>query len=127
MSDELERARRDFLAFVEQHDDEPSFGYRLDTWQAWPACDGEHDESRFPRCSNPGLALELDSTEPAYPFAIRLGPWVLLRGRAIEHTWEQLPRVARALQYHEVHLHELTAPCHPSCVLCDVYEEEEVT
>jgi hypothetical protein len=97
-----------------------NFAYRLDTWQIWPICKGEHpepNEEGYP-CANPGIHATIDSVDDGdgEPFVAMLGPFELMRGDDIEWLYRTMTKsIASIMQFSMIHIHLLGYPCHEEC------------
>jgi hypothetical protein len=114
------KAEQQFLAFVSLPHETP-YGYRLDTYQLWPACDGNHMTSpeRPFGCVNPGIVIGIDTDDPEQPFIASLGPWELMRSDNLFHLYDlTVETLVPVVLTASLHLHVLGYPCHESCC-CD--------
>lgn len=120
------KAEVQFLAFISEPHPTP-FSYRLDTWQLWPECDGNHQASpQHPfGCINPGIVVTVNPDEdPEQPFVATLGPWELMRSDDLAHLYDlTVDTLAPAVMTASLHLHLLGFPCHEDCCSCDPVDE----
>jgi hypothetical protein len=116
-----------FLALVSKPHPHP-FGYRLDTYQVWPTCDGEHEitPKRLFGCVNPGIVITVNpDDDPEQPFVASLGPWELMRSDDLAHLYDlTVDTLAPAVMTASIHLHFLGYPCHECCE-CDELDDVE--
>ena len=130
-------ARRLFGKFVafnqmlsEQQEVDNYYGlsYRMDTWQMWSECDGDHEPNSRTLCHHSGLHLTIkDCKKPMghAEFAVMLGPFDLMTGDDPELLYRQMNNSVKAvLATAQLHIHALGWPCHDDCQCEQILSEE---
>lgn len=123
-----DEAERLFLGFLENADlIAPRVGYRIDTWQIWPTCDGNHTitPERPYGCTNPGIFITIDD-DPREPFVAMLGPWELMRSSDLMALYvATITSLVPVVMTASFHLHLLGFPCHDACTSCEEPEDND--
>lgn len=130
-------ARRLFGKFVafnqmlsEQQEVENYYGlsYRMDTWQMWSECDGDHEPNSRTLCCHNGLHMAIKDCERPLgqaEFAVMLGPFDLMVGDDPELLYRQMNNSVKAvLATAQLHIHALGWPCHDECECEQILSEE---